>query len=150
MAHARRSTNGATLAKMAQLAVAAPQVVAIRTSRMLAAGTNPVAADRVELSRMYTEKVQAYWESMFAMAAQTARANQQYIRLVAVQWWKMWAAPWAFVGRRSAAQAAASLLPIPTPAQSKRAAASLIAAAVAPVHKRATANARRLTRSGRR
>ena len=118
MARTKR-TNAATLVKMAQLAVAAPQVVAIRTSRMLAAGANPGAADRAEFSRMHTEKVQAYWEAMFGMATQAS-----------LQWLRLWTTPFS----SSAGQ---------------RAAASIVTAAVKPVHKRATANARRLGRRRR-
>ena len=108
----RRSTRAVTALKMAQLAVAAPQVVAIRTSRMLAAGANPAASDRAEYSRMHTEKVQAFWESMFGMS---------------MQWWRLCMTPW-WLG---------------APGRD-RAAASLFAAALKPVHRRATGNARRL------
>jgi hypothetical protein len=132
--------------KLAEIAIAAPQVIAVRTSRMLAAGANPGASDPAEFSRMHTEKVAAYWESMAAMAAQVVKANQEYARLAGVQWLRLWTAPLSFVGKRTASQAAASLLPLPTPAQRRRAASSVLAAAVKPVHKRATANARRLKR----
>ena len=134
------------MTRLAQIAVAAPQVIAVRTSRMLAAGASPGASDRAEFSRMHTEKVEAFWESMAAMTAQVARANQEYARLAGVQWWRLWTTPLSFVGKRTAAQAAASLLPLPTATQRKRAASSILAAAVKPVHKRATANARRLKR----
>ena len=112
MPHKRRSTRTVTAAKLVQLAVAAPQVVAIRTSRMLAAGANPRAADRAEFSRMHTEKAQAFWDSMFGMS---------------MQWWRLCMTPW-WLG---------------APGRN-RAAASLFAAALKPVHKAATANATRL------
>src|SRR5687767_7245116 len=63
MRRVKRSRKVGSVAKMAELAIAAPQVVAVRTARMLAAGVNPGAADRAEFSRMGTEKVQAFWES---------------------------------------------------------------------------------------
>jgi hypothetical protein len=112
MPHKRRSTRTVTAVKLAQLAVAAPQVVAIRTSRMLAAGANPGAADRAEFSRMHTEKTQAFWESMVGMS---------------MQWWRLCLTPWWLNAPGG-----------------NRAAASLFAAALKPVHQKATANARRL------
>ena len=146
MARAKRSKQAANMMKLAEIAVAAPQVIAVRTARMLAGGANPGAADRAEFSLMHTEKAAAFWESMAAMTAQVVRAQQESARLAGVQWLRLWTAPWSFVGRRTASQAAASLLPLPTAAQRKRAASSVLSAALKPVHKRATANARRLKR----
>ena len=61
----RRRKSAAT--KAFELSIAAPQVIAHRTARMLAAGANPGARDRLEMQRMATEKVFAFWESMHAM-----------------------------------------------------------------------------------
>ena len=149
MARLKRRRKTGTLVKLAELAAAAPQVVAIRTSRMLAGGANPGAADRAENSRMVSEKAQAFWESMFGMAAQTVRTNQEYARSAALQWLRLWTTPWSLRANRSVAQTAAALTAVPTRAQRNRAVSKLVAAAVAPVHKRATSNARRLTRSKR-
>ena len=146
MARKTRSTQVATLTKLAELSVAAPQVVAVRTARRLAAGANPGAAERAEYSRMHTEKVHAFWESMFGMAAQAARANQEVARLAAVKWMRLWTAPWSMGGNGAVTKAVAALVPAPTRAQRSRAASNILAAAVKPVHKRATANARRLTK----
>ena len=126
MARAKRRKEAANMMKLAEIAVAAPQVIAVRTARMLAAGANPGASDRAEFSRMYAEKVEAYWESMLAMAREAARAQQESARLAGVQWLRLWTSPWSVVG--------------------PRAASSVLSAAVKPVHKRATANARRLKR----
>ena len=150
MARKTHRTQVATLTKLAELAVASPQVVAVRTARMLAAGANPGAADRAEFSRMHTEKVQAFWESMFGMAAQAARANQEVARSAALQWWRLCTTPWALAGNGAMLKAATALVPVPPPAHRNRAASSLLAAAVKPVHQRATANARRLTRRRKR
>ena len=144
-----------TIAKMAELALAAPQVAAIRTARMLAAGANPGAADRTEFSQMRTEKVQAFWESMFAMNTQMLRAQQEYARAAALQWWRLWATPWWLAASRPAAGAMASLarapgLAGPTRRQRQRAIAKVLEAGLTPVHKRATANARRLGRIKKR
>lgn len=132
----KRSRRAGSIVKAAELAIAAPQVVAIRTARMLAAGAHPGAADRAEFSQMKTEKVQAFWESMFAMGAQLAKTNQEYARTTALQWCRLWTTPW-LGAYRPASQATASL---------PRAMSKLAEAALTPVHKRATANARRLKR----
>ena len=118
----KRSKRNRSLVKAAELSVVAPQVVAIRTARMLAAGVSPGARDRRELERMGTEKVVAFWESMNAMALEMAKAQQQYALVAMRQWWSPWLSPWS---------AAAS-------------AAKVLDKGLGPVHKRAKANARRL------
>ena len=156
MRRVKRSRRAGSIVKVAELALAAPQVAAIRTARMLAAGAHPGAADRAELSRMYTEKVQAFWESMFAMGAQVVRTNQECARTAALQWWRLWTTPSLFNAYRSALQTteslprAAGVVTGPTPRQGQRAMSKLADAALSPVHKRATANARRLGRSKKR
>ena len=149
----RRRTG--SLAKVAELAMAAPQVAAIRTARMLAAGANPGADDRAEFSQMCTEKVQAFWESMFAMNAQVLKAQEEYTRTAALQWWRLWGTPWWLAASRPVAGAIASLprvpgLAGPTRRQRQRAIAKVLEAGLTPVHKRATANARRLGRIKKR
>ena len=71
----RRRKSAAT--KAFELSITAPQVIAHRTARMLAAGTNPSARDRREFQRMGIEKAFAFWESMHAM------------------WWAAWMTPWS-------------------------------------------------------
>ena len=110
--------------KLAELSIAAPQVVALRAARMLAAGVNPSARDRRELERMGTEKVLAFWESMNAMGVEMAKAQQQYALVAMRQWWSPWVSPWS---------AAAS-------------ATRVLEKGLGPVHRRASANARRLRR----
>lgn len=122
----RRSRRNRSLAKSAELAFVAPQVVAMRTARMLAAGANPSARDRRELERMGSEKILAFWESMGAMGLEMAKAQQQYALLAMRQWWSPWVSPWSV---------AAS-------------AAKVLEKGLGPVQKRASANARRL-RKGR-
>ena len=147
----RRTKKGAS-AKLVELAIAAPQVVAIRTARMLAAGAHPGPADRVEFSRMHTEKAQAFWESMLAMSTQMVRTHIDYGSRAVTQWWRTWASvPWI---------AARTLVPgttaLPrrtgrvTLAKQQRVVSKIVEAGVGPVHKRATANARRLQRTKRR
>jgi len=102
--------------------MAVPQVVAMRTARILAAGAKPSARDRRELERMGTEKVLAYWESMNAMGLEMARAQQQYALFAMRQWWSPWASPWSMAAG----------------------AARILDKGLGPVHRRASANARRL------
>ena len=80
--------------------------------------------DRREMQRMGTEKVFAFWESMNAMGLQMAKANQEYALFAMRQWWSPWM----------------------TPLQMTRAATKVLEQGLAPVHKRATGNARRLKR----
>lgn len=156
MRRVKRSRRAGAIAKVAELAIAAPQVVAIRTARMLAAGANPGAADRAEFSQMGTEKVQAFSESMFAIGAQIVRTNQEYARTAASQWWRLWTTPWGLAASRPASQAlgslprTAGLIPGPIRSQRQRAMSKLVEAGLTPVHKRATANARRLGRIKKR
>jgi uncharacterized protein (DUF2062 family) len=99
----------------------------MRTARMLAAGVNPSARDRRELERMGTEKVLAFWESMNAMTLEMAKAQQQFALTAMRQWWSPWVSPWS-VGA---------------------AAAKVLEKGLAPVQKRASANARRLRKRRR-
>jgi hypothetical protein len=149
MHHVTRSRNKGTIVKLAELSIAAPQVVALRTAQALAAGTPPSARDAAEISRMGTEKVAAFNESMLGMGRQMLKTNQEYTRGIFVRLMRMWMNPWWLAAYRPLTQTIASLptplsLLIPTRRQQQRAVSQVIAQAVAPVHKRATANARRL------
>ena len=156
MRRLKRRSKAGSAAKMVELAIAAPQVVAIRTARMVAAGANPGAADRAEFSRMGTEKAQAFRDSMMAMNAQMIRSNLEFTRTAALQWWRLWTTPWWLTAYRPLSQAmaslprAAGLVAGPTRRQHQRAMTKLVEAGLAPVHKRATANARRLGRIKKR
>jgi hypothetical protein len=144
----RRRKPGAL--KAAELAIAAPQVIALRTGRMLAAGAVPAARDRRELARMSTEKVQAFSESITAMAAQIYRTNQEWSLLVLRQWWTACTRSWLSLAG-GALRPGISFAPLSravvTQKRLQRSAANVIEKGVNPVHKRATANARRLSRS---
>lgn len=156
MHRARHRTKKGTSAKLAEVAIAAPQVVAIRTARMLLAGHNPGAADRAEFSKMGTEKMHAFWESMFAMGAQIARMNVEYAGRAISRSWILWTDPaWFAVFRPTWGAIAAlphrtGLVPLANPGARGRAVSRIFEAGLAPVHKRATANARRLRRSRQR
>jgi hypothetical protein len=104
-----------SLARAAELSLAAPQVVALRSLRM---------HDSREMQRMGSEKVLAFWESLNAMGLQMAKANQEYALFAMRQWWSPWMTPW----------------------QVAAAAGKVLEKGLAPVHRRAVANARRLRR----
>lgn len=80
--------------------------------------------DQREMQRMSSEKVLAFWESANAMGLQMAKANQDYALFAMRQWWSPWMTPW----------------------QAATAASKVLEQGLRPIHKRATANARRLRR----
>ena len=102
----------------AELAVAVPQVVAHRMTRMALAGPRPSARDRREFAGMWQEKVHAFWQSWFAMGTALAQAWQQ-----------------AWIAGLQGAK---------VPVLDTQA---LLAHGLAPVHRKATANARRLAKT---
>lgn len=116
----RRRKSPAVLA--AEMAFAVPQVILHRTGRM---------ADRNELYAMGAEKAAAATEACAAMALEAMLVNQQ-LALSAVQafWW-----PWLGKSARR---------------ELNQAALDILGAGMAPVHRRAVANARRLRRVRRR
>lgn len=113
----------------AQLALAVPQVVGHRVTRMMNAGTVPDARDLRELSLMGSEKAAAFAESWFAMCIEIMRANERLAFTLAASWWNAWFSPAGF-GRH--------------PRQLQSVASGVIAKGIAPVHRAAMANARRL------
>lgn len=144
-----RSKRSATrsLVKSVELALATPAVIAHRTARMLAAGATPGAADRREFARMGHEKVQAFGEAYVAMAARAQRAQLEWWMAFAQAWWAPWMKPW-WLGQSPQWLGART-----RNALSRRASLSMLdvlARGLAPVHRTATANARRLGRRGPR
>jgi hypothetical protein len=120
-------------AKAAELALAVPQVVAHRVTRMALAGPKLSARDRKEFQRMIAEKNAAFSESWSAMARQAALANQAlagsfFKSFLSVAW-----------GKGSSVSASA--------AQLRRAALDVLGKGVGPVHRKAVANAKRLGRT---
>jgi hypothetical protein len=143
----RRTRSSSTLVKVAELAVAVPQVVALRTAQMLAAGTTPTARDRAEFSQMGSEKAAALWQSMAGLSRQLVSTNQAYARGVLMRLMRIWMTPWWLSAQRPPVQTMAVLparVLVPTRREQQRAVCAVAATAVAPVHRRATANAKRL------
>lgn len=101
-----------------ELALAVPQVMAHRLARMALAGPMPNARDRREFHAMGQEKVHAFWQSWFAMGWAMVEAMQQ-----------SWIA--ILQGAR---------VPLIDTQH-------VLSRGLAPVHRKATANARRLART---
>jgi hypothetical protein len=123
-------------AKSAELALATPQVMAHRLTRMAFAGASPNRRDRDEFSLMKEEKVAAFNESWQAMMAQTVQTQQQIclsmIQTVVHPAWFAWTG--VKMPTRSLTQEISS------------AASDILSKGIDPVHKRAVANAKRLGR----
>ena len=108
--------------RLTEVAFAAPQVVAYRAGLMAAA--RPSASDRREINRMVTEKAAALSEAWLAMSMQAMRVN--------LAW--------------SAGLLRSPFAPV-TAARANAALVSVFGAGLAPVHRRAVANAKRLARA---
>jgi len=145
--------------KALQMSTAAAQVIAIRTTRMAQHGLHPNAADRREMKLMGAEKVdafsragqalatgaapllagmagQAFRTSLDLMSATANLAASRSIPQTMARQRKL--ADTLMRGTSAAQQGAAST-----------ATARLAHRALAPVHQKATANARRLTKKAR-
>src|SRR5215471_13574882 len=117
----RHSRSSARLATQAfELSMAAPQVIVHRITRLAFAGLSPSARDRREFHRMGAEKVAAFYESWNAMYLALLRANLN-LALSPFQFWWSSGRGW-------------------------RTSMGVLDAGLAPIHRRATANARRLRR----
>lgn len=128
-----------TLTRSLELSMAAPAVIAMRTARMMASGAAPSAADRREMSRMVSEKTSAFTRSWFAMAARQQRAQ--------VEWWSAFArACWSpsNAGRPGFMFDTAAARSLSKRMQASQAA--VLAHGLAPLHRTATANLRRLSK----
>ena len=123
----RRRRRTRVYTKSVELALAVPQVIGHRLLRMASTG-KPTKQDRREFDRMITEKAEAIGEAWGRMAVKTLQANQE----IAFSWMKGW-----MRGSPSLVQHAAAL---------QRTATEVLAAGLAPMHRRAVANARRLSR----
>jgi len=129
----RRTRRSKSLAVQSiQLGIAVPQVIAHRVARIALAGGSPSARDRKELHRMGVEKITAFNEAWRAMAAQAFLENQKMALSVMQSFWFPWVRP------KSASR------------QLSNAALGILGKGMAPVRRRAVANAKRLGRTRRR
>jgi len=131
---ARRRPSASLSAKTAELALAVPQVVAHRLLRMAHAGPHLSARDRKEFARMVAEKHSAFGESWNAMALQALQSQRTFAAALALA-----ATPTRSTRASPAAQTLAAHL--------QQAALAVIGKGLAPVHRRAVANAKRLART---
>ena len=111
-----------------EISFAAPQVVAHRLGRMAQAGVKPSARDATEFRRMHTEKTTAFFQSWNAMALEGLRAQQN----VAIALMRSWTSLKPMGARTVAGLWHAAAL-------------GIVAEGLQPVHRAATANARRLS-----
>ena len=119
--------------KTAELAIAVPQVVAHRMTRMAMSGPKLSERDRKEFELMVAEKKTAFAEAWQAMATQSVRANQALAASLLRSIWSP-----SPKGRPTAGKVVA---------QVQNAALGVFSKGLAPVHRKAVANAKRLART---
>ncbi len=126
----RRRKSELSAWRAMEMSIAVPQVVAHRVLRMALAGSNPSARDRREFDRMWSEKLAAFYESWTAMAAE-ATLTQHKLMLSAIRstWWPGHPSAW------SALRIADDM---------RNGASVILGKGLAPVQRRAVANAKRL------
>lgn len=118
----RRSHALSNTTKLLQLGTAVPQVVAHRLSRMAVAGHRPNARDQREFNGMIMEKQVAFMQACMGMATATLQMQQR--------WWLS-----ALGGRRPSLQGSMD---------------AIAARGIAPYHRKAVSNSKRLARVRRR
>jgi len=131
--------------QLVETMVAAPQVVAHRTGRMLMSGASPSAADRREMHTMGHEKISAFFESWAAMATQTMAAQFQMASAM-LQMPARSLQRWMPSGLAAHALSMAEMTRWGNQIQSV--ALDVASKGLAPVHRRAVANATRMRRKG--
>ena len=130
----RRNRNVAALTRKAvELGVAAPLVIAHRLTRMALAGHTPSVRDRREFTLMSSEKTAAFYESWNAMFIQSIRIQQEITASIWRSLWLYW------LNTTSSA-----VLP---KVDLTYATLRVLSKGMAPVHRRAVANAKRLSRT---
>lgn len=119
-----RRNRQSTAAKLAELSVATPQVVAHRLTRMALAGPVLSSRDKREFTTMVIEKQLAFTQSWMAMFAEAVRQQQAFALSLLT----------GSFARKG-------------PKGSVGALSRVVGAGVAPVHRKAVSNARRLART---
>jgi hypothetical protein len=129
----RRVRRSKSLSKQCmELAIAVPQVVAHRTARVARAGPIVSERDRREFQRMVNEKQAAFTQACAEMALQMFRVNLQ---LASTLFWTFF-----YPSSLTAPSMAAAV------AQSRHAAESVLGKGLAPIHRTAVSNVRRLSK----
>ena len=131
MPSGRRRNLPSVARQSAELALAVPEVMAHRLTRLWLAGPSPSQRDRDEFYRMGAEKLATFYESWNAMFLEAYRAG---LGLAFSPWW------WFSLGTNP------SRVAHRVSAQGQRAALSILGRGLGPIQRRATANAKRLRR----
>lgn len=129
----RRKAPATISVKTAELARAVPQVVAHRVTRMALAGPVLSPRDRKEFSGMVAEKQTAFQQSWQAMFKEACRINQKLAADVTK----------SIVHSCNARTATQKRLA----ARTRKAAVTVARKGLDPIHRKATANAKRLART---
>jgi hypothetical protein len=129
----RKRKSKSLAAQTFELGIAAPQVIAHRVARMASAGKALSAHDRAEFHRMGMEKIAAANEAWTAMATQAFLENQKFALTFVQSLWFPWLRATPTVKSVSR--------------QLNRAAVRILGKGMAPVRRRAVANAKRLRRT---
>jgi hypothetical protein len=126
-----RTRSRSLTTKAIEISLAVPQVVAHRVTRMALAGPVPSDRDRREFKLMIDEKHSAFVQAWSNMSIQALRANQA----IAASMLRSLLRPWTVASAASvAAQVQASMVDV-------------LSTGLAPVHRKAMANARRLSKT---
>lgn len=118
--------------QMAALQMAVPQVVAHRVTQMALAGARPSAGDRAEFNLMVAEKQAAFMQSWAAMWMEGLRSQQRMA--------------WSLTTAWRSPLSASGLGPAALQQRLLREGAQVLSHGLAPVERKATANAKRLGR----
>ncbi len=129
--HSRKSKLLAV--KAAEMTMAVPKVVAHRVARMALAGHTLSERDREEFDLMSSEKSAAFLESWQAMTVQSMRANQALSMSFFRAFWSPTMTEKLSMGSMAAQLQSATI--------------GILSKGMAPVHRRAVANAKRLSRT---
>ncbi len=137
-----------TYAKSWEVALAAPVVIGIRSSRMMAPPWPSTEADRRELNRMGSEKVEAFSESALAMGSRLFEANTQLMSYAFKQWSQidpvtLWS---ALFGSPAALKRLGRVGDAKGATRTARAYHRAVDQGLNPIHRRVTRNAKRLSR----
>jgi hypothetical protein len=124
----RTRANNRLGVQLAELSLAAPEVITRRVLQMARAGHRPSARDRAEMQRMASEKMVAFGAAWWSLAFDSALAWQRWLLQLVMR-------PWAWTSGAMPAWPAFN--------------AAMLSRALQPIHRRATANVRRL-RAARR
>lgn len=134
---AQRARKSSSVARQsAELAMAVPQVVAHRMMRMALAGPVLSERDRREFQTMVTEKQSAFTQAWFAMAAESLRVNQA----LALSLFGSFFNP--FASAKGPVQVANRMA-----LDMQAAAMGVLGQGLKPVHRKASANAKRLAKT---